>query len=263
MRIENLYQEQVINQCNQNSRITNQEEAQKGRTGGKDIFEMSDEVPVMPSETYNDFAQIVKSQVSSQTEEEADNEDAAMQMPPMPPKPPKPMEEMETEESEETIESVNETVKDTVNSVISAILEAFDISEGEVFEALKSLQLSPSELLNEDGLSSVVNALAADHTTTASENSSEITKNDTDGSTDSEEETLSATMVSLKELMENAMKSLQEKLGMSDEEFKAFLDSSDDGFSNTIADYAGRNMGNENSIQRFMDMLQNQGSNLV
>lgn len=278
MRIENLYQEQVVNQYSQNSRTTDQESEKKGKTNGKDVFEMSEEVPVMPSETYNDFGKTVKSQMSSETgaEEEAEDEEAGMQMPGMPPMPPKPMEEMEAEEAEEAAEAVSENVNDTVNYVISGISEALGVSESEVFEALKSLQLSPSELLSEEGLASVVSALAGNTTTTeasastAASASSETTKKeeesaDSTDTTDTTDATLSATMASLKELMENALKSLQEKLGMTDDEFEEFLSSSDD-LSSSMAEYANgniRNMGNAYGMQQFMDMMQNQGAGIA
>ncbi len=272
MRIENLYQEQVVNQYNQNSRTTDQETEKKSKTSGKDVFEMSEEIPVMPSETYNDFAQIVKSQSSSETgaeeetEEEAEDSMQMSGMPPMPPMPP--MEEMETEEVDET---ASETVNDTVNSVISGISEALSVSESDVFEALKSLQLSPSELLSEEGLASVVNALTSGNTTTETAETATVasasaeTTEEEEESTDTTDTDISATMASLKELMESAVESLQEKLGMTDEEFEEFLNSSDD-FDNGVAEYATgniRNMGNAYDMQQFVNMMQNQGNGIA
>ncbi len=271
MRIENLYQEQVVNQYSQNSRTTDQESEKKGKKSGKDFFEMSEEVSVMPSETYHDFGKTMKSQMSSETgaEEEAEDQEGGMQMPPMPPKP---MEEVDTGESEETAEAVS-NVNDTVNSIIAGISEALGVSASEVFEALKSLQLSPSELLSEDGLASVVSALAGNTTSaeasasTAASTSSETTKEEEEStdSTDTTDTTLSATMASLKELMENALKSLQEKLGMKDEEFEEFLGSTDD-FSTSMAEYGNgniKNMGNAYDMQQFMDRMQNQGTSIA
>ena len=288
MRIENLYQEQVVNQYSQGNKTTEQEIEKKSKSTGKDVFEMSEEVPVMPSETYNDFAQIVKTQMSAETgtEDENEDEDASMQMqgmPPMPPKPPMPTtEELEEATDEETSTTTDattsttttaatntSTVTDTVNSVISNIAEALGVSASEVFETLKELKLSPNDLLSEEGLTSVISALTSGTTTTAEETTTvsttaDTTQEDSSESTDTDDTastTLSATIASLKELMESALESLQEKLGMTDEEFEEYLNSSND-FGSNVAAYSGGNIGNMGTtydMQQFIDMLQSQG----
>ena len=133
MKIDNAYQEQLVNQINQTKRQSETSDLYSQtteQTSVRDSFEMTPVSETTSSEDYSDFAKMLLAQIQASTG---------------------------TEETEE--DSDVESVTSSISDIISNISDTMSASEETVLSTLDSLGLKPDDLLDSSNVEAVVTAL--------------------------------------------------------------------------------------------------------